>query len=382
MLSNSMFYRRIIGCAVLKQQRFASISSDVGIDIASEGSKRIIILNRPKALNALNLPMVRYLYPVLKEWNNDEKVSMVIIKGAGSKAFCAGGDVVAVTKSARARDPSQTVHKNFFREEYTLNHLIGRLSKPFVALIDGVTMGGGCGLSVHGPFRIATERTVLAMPETALGLFPDVGGSYFLPRLPHNLGMFLALTGHRLLGADVFHAGLATHYVPSDHLDNLEKELIHIPNADVNDNSIRSVLNKYHFKALPPFSLSSDLKEIEALFDGESIENIFTKLKNNGGKFASEQLRLLSRMSPTSMKITFRQLKNGARMRFDEVFTMEYRMSQRCMDGNDFHEGCRAVLIDKDRNPKWIPSTLEEVTEDMVNSYFAPLPDGCDLFLH
>lgn len=185
------------------------------IIVQEEGSKRILTLNRPKALNALNLSMIREIYPQFKKWEDGGDVSMIILKGSGEKAFCAGGDVLAVTRSAKeaASGGTSTIHKDFFREEYRLNHLIGSLSKTFVAFIDGIVMGGGCGLSVNGRFRVGTERTLLAMPETALGLFPDVGGSFFLSRLKDNLGLYLALTGYRLHGADAYHAGLATHYV-------------------------------------------------------------------------------------------------------------------------------------------------------------------------
>ncbi|TKR68250.1 hypothetical protein L596_024256 [Steinernema carpocapsae] len=259
-------------------------------------SKRLITLNRPKALNALNLPMVRSFYPQLKEWNDDKRISMVIVKGSGEKAFCAGGDVLSVTKSAKANDGS-TVHKDFFYEEYQLNHLIGTLSKPYVALIDGITMGGGCGLSVNGRFRVATERTMLAMPETALGLFPDVGGSYFLSRLRSNLGMFLALTGYRLQGADVYHAGLATHIINSSDLAELEKALLDLPSEQVNDSRVDDLLKKFRPSDVKTFSLANELQLIEKLFDGKTLEEILKKLADNNSEWAQKQLKTLSKMA-------------------------------------------------------------------------------------
>ncbi|KAJ1372737.1 hypothetical protein KIN20_034973 [Parelaphostrongylus tenuis] len=236
-----------------------STTSMSEIIIEEEGSKRILTLNRPKALNALSLSMVREIYPQLKKWDGAGDVNMIILKGSGEKAFCAGGDVLAVTKSAKeaANGGTSTVHKDFFREEYRLNHLIGSLSKTFVAFIDGIVMGGGCGLSVNGRFRVGTERTMLAMPETALGLFPDVGGSYFLSRLKDNLGLYLALTGYRLHGADAYHAGLATHYVTHHfiHLKDLQARLLSM--EKVTHEEVDSVIRKFAPSDIPQFSLES-----------------------------------------------------------------------------------------------------------------------------
>lgn len=349
--------------------------------VTSVDSKRVVTLNRPRALNALNLSMVRKLYALLRKWNNERIASLVILKGAGNKAFCAGGDVLAVTRSATANDPSLTIHKDFFREEYLLNHLIGVCAVPFISFIDGITMGGGCGLSMHGAFRIATEKTVLAMPETALGLFPDVGGSYFLSRLKHKLGFFLALTGYRLQGADVYHTGLATHYVNSSMLATLEQEILQIRDEAITSRAVRAKLKKFSEDDLPKFSLEPHLEEIEALFTAQDVEGIISNLKKSGSEFAQKQLRIFSKMSPTSMKVTFRQLLEGSKMGFADVFTMEYRLSQRFMLGHDFHEGCRAILIEKDQKPAWKPSKFEDVTDEMVDKYFEPLPGDEDLVI-
>uniref|UniRef100_A0A914I095 3-hydroxyisobutyryl-CoA hydrolase, mitochondrial n=1 Tax=Globodera rostochiensis TaxID=31243 RepID=A0A914I095_GLORO len=329
--------------------------------------KLIITLNRPKALNALSLPMIRKIYPELRNSTFD----LVLVKGKGKKAFCAGGDVVAVSKSYKANNPLDRTFEQFFLEEYRLNHLIGCLSRPYVAFIDGFTMGGGCGLSMHGPFRVATERTVLAMPETALGLFPDVGGTHFLSRLSGQLGMFLALTGYRLHGADVYHAGLATHYVESANLQRVQDELFVLSSPKCSD--IDQLLRSHGPSDVASFVLDPHLAMIDECFAADSVEGIVERLSQRADdEFAQEQLTVLAKMSPTSLKVTFRQIRMGAKLKFEEVFPMEYRLTQRFIAAHDFHEGCRAILIDKDRNPKWRPSELSDVDEAVVDAYFAP----------
>ncbi|CAJ0597250.1 unnamed protein product [Cylicocyclus nassatus] len=359
------------------QMTLSTSTSEVLVE--KEGSKRVVTLNRPKALNALNVPMIREIYPQMKQWEKNKDVNLIILKGAGEKAFCAGGDVVAVVKSAKAakEGSTSTVHKDFFREEYFLNYLIGSLSMPFVAFIDGIVMGGGCGLSVNGKFRVCTERTMLAMPETALGLFPDVGGSYFLSRLKHNLGNYLALTGYRLQGADALHAGLATHYVPSSQLGELQKKLVSLD--DVTEKTVEAAIRELQPSSVPKFSVEQQLPVIEKTFQARTVEEILENLKKENSDWSKKQVATLSKMSPTSMKVTLRQLQNGANMKFNEVFTMEYQLTQRCLEDHDFYEGCRAILIDKDRNPKWKPATLEEVTDEKVAWYFSPLGEGRDI---
>ncbi|CAO4369222.1 unnamed protein product [Caenorhabditis nigoni] len=367
----------------LCQKMSFSMSSTVRSEILVDchGSKKVVTLNRPKALNALNLSMVREFYPKLQEWNSSSDVDLVILKGSGEKAFCAGGDVLAVVRSFKDAESGKdcTMHKDFFREEYILNHLIGTFNKQYVCLIDGIVMGGGCGLSVNGRFRVATEKTMLAMPETALGLFPDVGGSYFLSRLKGNLGMYLALTGYRLLGADAFHAGLATHFVESAQLAKLEKELVSM--KDVNENSVDEVIRSFEPKKIPEFSLSKNLSQIRDAFGARSVEDILSSLDKDGSEWAKKQTAILGKMSPTSLKVTHRQITEGSKMNYAKIFTMEYRLTQRFLADKDFHEGCRAILIDKDRNPKWNPATLADVKESVIDHYFSPLPNNSDLKL-
>ncbi|OCT63927.1 hypothetical protein XELAEV_18045023mg [Xenopus laevis] len=345
---------------------------DGGCLLTKAGCAGVITLNRPKALNALNLGMIRQIYPQLKLWEEDPETYLVIIKGAGGKAFCAGGDIRAVTDAGKVGD---RLAQDFFREEYILNNAIGTCKKPYVAVIDGITMGGGVGLSVHGHFRVASEKTLFAMPETAIGLFPDVGGGYFLPRLTGKLGLYLALTGFRLKGSDVQKAGIATHFVESEKLSSLEQDLVAMKSPS--KENVADVLDSYQKKSYAaqdkPFVLAENMDKINSLFSGNTVEEIMENLKGDGSSFAMKQLQTLSTMSPTSLKITFRQLKEGASMSLQEVLTMEYRLSQACMNGHDFYEGVRAVLIDKDQKAKWKPESLEEVTEDYIDSCFTSL---------
>lgn len=295
----------------------------------------------------------------------------MIIKGAGEKSFCAGGDVRTVVEG------TVSAGKEFFRNEYRNNELIGNYKKPYIAIIDGITMGGGVGLSVHGKYRIATERTLFAMPETAIGLFPDVGGGYFLPRISGNLGAYLGLTGFRLKGRDVQKAGVATHFVESSQLAELENDLTQCKSLS----DVDGTLYKYSslLKDTSEFVLKPHLEQIEKAFGGDTIEDIVMNLHSDGSEWAMSTLKLISKMSPTSLKITLRQLQLGKTMTLRECLQMEYRLAAHCCIDSDFKEGVRALLIDKHQQPKWNPDTIEKVTQDYVNSFFAPLPDKDEL---
>ncbi|GAA6219717.1 3-hydroxyisobutyryl-CoA hydrolase, mitochondrial [Lates japonicus] len=358
----------------LKRIQGHMMSSHVEPEVLLEkvGRAGVITMNRPKVLNALNLTMIRQIYPQLKKWETDNDTDFVIIKAAGGKAFCAGGDIRAVTEAGKVGDP---LAQDFFREEYILNNAIGTCKKPYIALIDGITMGGGVGLSVHGRFRVATEKTLFAMPETAIGLFPDVGGGYFLPRLRGRLGLFLALTGFRLKGRDVQRAGVATHFVESKKIPDLEKELVDLKSPSAED--VTRVLDTYQNKSTldsdKPFVLDKHMSDIDRLFSASSVEGIMQNLKADASEFAKKQAETLSKMSPTSLKITYKQLQAGASMSLQDVLVMEYRLSQACMRGCDFYEGVRAVLVDKDQNPKWNPSTVEEVSDETLEQCFSSL---------
>ncbi|XP_030199118.1 3-hydroxyisobutyryl-CoA hydrolase, mitochondrial [Gadus morhua] len=354
------------------QAHMMSSASAPEVLLEKVGRAGVITLNRPKAMNALNLTMTRLLYPQLKEWETDEQTDIVIIKGAGGRAFCAGGDIIAVTEAGKSGDP---LAQDFFREEYVLNNTIGMYKKPYIALIDGITMGGGVGLSVHGRFRVATEKTVFAMPETAIGLFPDVGGGYFLPRLQGKLGMFLALTGFRLKGRDVQRVGVASHFVESQKISALELDLVGLRSPSNED--VSKLLESYQTQscldAEKPFVLQPHLQDINRLFSAGSVEGILQNLNTDNSAFAKKQAETLARMSPTSLKITFRQLEQGAAMSLQDVLVMEYRLCQACMRGKDFYEGVRSVLIDKDHSPRWSPATLAEVSDHSVDQCFSPL---------
>uniref|UniRef100_A0A9J8A7D8 3-hydroxyisobutyryl-CoA hydrolase n=1 Tax=Cyprinus carpio carpio TaxID=630221 RepID=A0A9J8A7D8_CYPCA len=365
-------YRLRSACRLQRIQGHV-MSTKAGSEVLFEkvGNAGVITLNRPKALNALNLTMIRHIYPQLKKWDKDSETDLVIIKGAGDKAFCAGGDIRAITEAGKAGD---SLTQDLFREEYILNNTIGTYQKPYVALIDGITMGGGVGLSIHGRFRVATEKTLFAMPETGIGLFPDVGGGYFLPRLQGKLGLFLALTGFRLKGRDVQRVGLATHFVQSDKIVSLQKDLVDLKSPSNSD--VAQLLDSYQeqmgflymfvFVGLLLFCCFR-------LFSAGSVEEIMENLKKDGSAFALKQTETLAKMSPTSLKLTFRQIQEGERMSLQEVLVMEYRLSQACMRGNDFYEGVRAVLIDKDQSPKWKPSTLSGVSEQAIEECFSSL---------
>jgi len=347
------------------------------------GGAGIVTLNRPKALNALNLSMIRKISPMIEQWESDPSTTMIIMKGAGGKAFCAGGDVKSITDAARSGD--YEAGQKFFAEEYHLNYKIANCHVPYIALIDGITMGGGVGLSVHGMERVCTEKTVFAMPETAIGLFPDVGGSYFLPRLSAHLGMYLALTGYRLKGRDVYKAGVATRMVHSNTLPYLEKELVSMKTPT--NQEIIDVLRRYHLncdtgRERDYLILRDHEDAIRRCFLAGSVEQIYQNLEKEGTEWAEAQIKTLNRQSPTALKVTHRQLIEGAKLHLDECLEMEFRIGSTCLRGNDFPEGVRAAIVDKDRNPSWNPKTLAEVTPEMVNSFFAPTPGVTDLDVH
>lgn len=341
-----------------------------------KGCAGVITLNRPKVLNALSLDMIRRIYLQLKKWEQDPETLLIIIKGAGEKAFCAGGDIKALLEPLKT---GQNAVRDFFREEYILNNAIDSCRKPYVALIHGITMGGGVGVSVYGQFRVATEKSVLAMPETAIGLVPDVGGGYFLPRLQGKLGYFLGLTGFRLKGRDVYTAGIATHFVDSEKLVMLEEDLLALKSPS--KENIADVLESYHTKSRIDQDKSYILEHMDKInrcFSANTVEQIIEYLQQDGSPFALEQLKVINKMSPTSLKITLRQLMEGSSKTLQEVLLMEYRLVQACLVNHDFPEGIRAVLVDKDRSPKWKPADLKEVTDEDLNYYFT-FPGSNDL---
>ncbi|XP_019696113.1 3-hydroxyisobutyryl-CoA hydrolase, mitochondrial isoform X2 [Harpegnathos saltator] len=338
------------------------------------GDCGVIILNRPKVLNSLNLSMIKKIHPILKQWESSKR--LVMIEGAGDKAFCAGGDVKSITTVLHEPN-GETFGQEFFRREYTLNHYISVYKKPFIAFINGITMGGGVGLSVHGKYRVATEKTLFAMPETMIGLFPDVGGTYFLPRLKGKLGLYLGLTGHRLKGVDVLLAGIATHYVPSEKLPDLKHDLSTSPNDSIND-----ILIKYQPKLNCEFSLAPHMSQIEHCFSAPTIEEIIERLKEDDSEWARKNVEILFQMCPSSLKVSKKAIDEAKEKSLAECLKIEYRLAYTALDkASDFYEGVRALLIDKDQKPMWKPSTLANVTNEYINKRFAPLPVELELEL-
>ncbi|XP_077655215.1 3-hydroxyisobutyryl-CoA hydrolase, mitochondrial isoform X2 [Urocitellus parryii] len=273
----------------LRMSKHTEAAEDVLLE--KKGCAGVITLNRPKLLNALNLNMAQKIYSQLKKWEQDPETSLIIIKGAGGKAFCAGGDIRAISDAVKAK---QKLAEIFFKEEYILNNAIASLQKPYIALIDGITMGGGVGISVHGQFRVATEKSVFSMPETAIGLFPDVGGGYFLPRLQGKLGYFLALTGFRLKGRDVYRVGIATHFVDSEKVSMLEEDLVALKSPS--KENVADVLETYHTQSKidqdKSFILEDHLDKINRCFSANTVEQIIENLQQDGSPFALEQLKL------------------------------------------------------------------------------------------
>ncbi|MEZ5757897.1 MAG: enoyl-CoA hydratase/isomerase family protein [Emcibacteraceae bacterium] len=325
----------------------------------------IITLNRPHVLNALSTSMCSILDNQLKAWEENASVKAVLIKGAGGKAFCAGGDVRAIVEQGYENN---SLAPEFFSTEYKMNARIYHFNKPFIALLNGITMGGGVGVSIHGSHRIVTENTLFAMPESAIGLIPDVGGSYFLPRLPGALGLYLGLTGARLKGSDILYAGIGTAYMSAEKLPDLIETLIEedITGHDDVDRIIARYAEDPGASSLDEFR---DL--IDAAFSENTVEDIFDHLSIIDHNWAGETLAVLKKMSPISLKVITEQLFRGAKLEFDDCMKMEFRIVYAISSyDSDFYEGVRAVLIDKDHSPNWMPSTLDQVTTEMVLAHF------------
>jgi len=334
----------------------------------------LITLNRPKALNALTHGMILELEKVIPGWEKDPSIKAVVLRGAGDRAFCAGGDVTNLYRESRDPQGRGTLRRDFFYDEYIVNRRIYRYAKPWISLIDGIDMGGGVGLSVHGSHSVASEKFLFAMPETTIGLFPDVGGGYFLTRLQGALGTFLALTSHRLKIADAVWAGIVDAHVPSAKMNALQAALgaadISGPGAH---QQVDAVIAKFTADPGLP-ALPAMMHDIDRCFSAESVAEIEAKLKNHGSVWAQKQLAALLKLSPLAMSITLEQLKRCANRSFEDTMTIEYRMSQACMrPDHDFFEGVRALLIDKDQKPKWNPPTIGEVTRGMVEAHFKPV---------
>ncbi|GAQ87660.1 Hydroxyisobutyryl-CoA Hydrolase [Klebsormidium nitens] len=355
------------------------------------GPVRVVTLNRPKALNALNTPMMKQLARTLRNWEARPHARVIILKGAGppGRAYCAGGDVRAVYEMGKAGRHEEC--KQFFRWEYNVNNFLAEMQKPVIAWMDGVTMGGGCGVSINGPIRIATENTVCAMPECAIGLHPDVGASWFLNhRSPllrdSSIGMYLALTGARLDGANMVALGLATHWMPSERLPLLIERLGAL--RDFSRDGIESVLYEITERptvdqADPNVSILARRKVIDECFANYSVEHIIGALRKAarepGNKWVEDILASMQKASPTSLKITHRSIERGRSLTLSKALKTEFRLTYRCLEKPDFYEGVRAMLVDKDMKPKWQPKALTEVKAGEVAWYASPLPEGEEL---
>jgi enoyl-CoA hydratase len=317
-----------------------------------------ILLNRPEALNALDLAMIRACAAALEAWRDDPHVHAVVIEAAGDRAFCAGGDIRALRQYTV--DGEHQKAETFFREEYTLNLTIATYPKPYIALIDGICMGGGIGISVHAPYRVATEHAAFAMPETAIGFFPDIGATFFLPRLPGRLGTYLGLTGVRMQGSDAVHAGLATHFLPRDRMPALSQAL-------AEDGP--GVLGAYA-APLPVFSLAGQRSVIDRCFGADSMSEIMPRLHALHDDWAMKTMTMLRAASPSALCWTLMALRRGANMTLTQCQAAELALTRTTMRHPDFSEGVRAMVVDKDRKPHWQPAEIDAVDGAAIAAMF------------
>jgi len=330
-----------------------------------DGVAGVISLNRPKAIHALTLPMCEAMSAVLAEWANDDAVKAVILDHAEGRGFCSGGDINLLRESAL--NDGGEAGRRFFFEEYRLNHQMFTYAKPIVAFMDGITMGGGVGISQPAKYRVATENTRFAMPETGIGLFPDVGGGWYLSRLDGRVGQFLALTGARLDGAECLWAGLATHYLPAEALPEAKARIIA-------GHDIGGVLAAMAIKPPEP-KIAAHEAAIRKHFASDKLEDILASLEADDSEWAAKEVATLRTKSPQASKVSLRQLAQSAALdTFDQNMAMEYRIGARVLVLPDFAEGVRAVIVDKDHAPKWNPPAPEGVTPGMLDAIFAPLP--------
>jgi len=335
--------------------------TDPHIKSEKRGCLGLLTLDRPQALNALTHGMIQALASQLQGWAMDDAIKVVAIRGAGEKAFCAGGDIRAVQQAVIAGQSADGA--DLLRDEYRMNALIGAYPKPYIALVHGITMGGGAGLSVHGSARLADETLSFAMPETAIGFIPDVGSSYFLSRLPDQMGMYLGLTGNRIGLGDALEAGLVTHAVRKGDFEAVIDGLSQ-------GAPLEKMVQPFAHKPAPG-TLREHRRSIATFFGGVSVEAILERLDRDGSDFARDVSRDIRSRSPTSLKLVFRQLRRARELTLEQCLAMELRLALRVLEAHDFREGVRAALVDKDRDPKWQPSSLAAVGD--LGKFFAPL---------
>jgi enoyl-CoA hydratase len=340
---------------------------DGDILVREAAALRRITLNRPKALNALTLDMVEAILGLLRSWARDDAVGAVLIDGAGERGLCAGGDLRALYDAALSKD--YALPQEFWASEYRLDVLIARYPKPVVAIMDGMVMGGGVGISAHAAHRVVTERSAVAMPEVSIGYFPDVGASFLLARAPGRVGFHLALTGERIGAADAICCGLADVHIPAARLGELRSLLADCGTA----HAVRARLDEMSAPAVPG-KLAAARPWIDICYGAADIEEIVARLERSENNDARAALAILQRMSPTSLKITLRNLRSALSFEtVEQSFQQDYRLSLACIAEHDFVEGIRAAIVDKDRNPRWRPDKLEDVTADIVERHFRPV---------
>lgn len=341
------------------------------------------MLNRPKKLNSLNGSMVRKIVPRLAAWEKSDMANIVVMKGAGEKALCAGGDVAALAQQNAGEEDGWKKSAEYFAEEYRLDHYIATYDKPYIAFMDGITMGGGVGLSIHAPLRIATEKTVFAMPETTIGFFPDVGASFFLPRMNGSVGTYLALTSERLTGPNVFYTGIATHYLHSTSLPDVEARLGELRFNDSDSKSdrlaiISQTLEEFAtgFPHDQPMQISGEIREaIDRCFSKNNVADIIKALNEERGgaveEWAQKQLATLKKRSPTAVHVALRQMRVGGKWDLVETFNKEHQIASKFMQHPDFTEGVTALLVRKEA-PKWQPESLEAIpaSDDVSKPFF------------
>ena len=341
-----------------------AVPTEPDVLIEKRGGLGRIVLNRPRAINALNHGMVRQIAAALAEWSGDDAVRAVVITGAGERGLCAGGDIVSIYHDAK---DGGTGSREFWREEYLLNAAIARYGKPYVAIMDGIVMGGGVGVSAHGSVRIVTERSMIGMPETGIGFVPDVGGTYLLARTPGELGTHIALTTARLSAGDAIACGFADHFIPSGKIEQFIDAL--------STTSVQEALGAFTEPA-PASELLAQQDWIDAAYSADTVADIVARLRGSGVPEAEKAAEQVRSKSPTACAVTLKSLRRARQAgSLEEVLDDEFRVSVACLNSPDLVEGIRAQVVDKDRNPQWSPATIEEVDPAQVDAFFAPLGD-------
>ncbi len=330
----------------------------------------VITLNRPQVLNSLNLNMVQMIHEQLVKWEENDDIKLIVLKGKEARAFCAGGDIKSLYE---AKDDEKVLKyaQDFFKEEYQLDEYIAQYKKPIIAYLEGIVMGGGVGLAIHSDFRIVTENTRWAMPEMNLGFFPDVGAGYFLNQAPHSLGKYLALTGEMINGREAVHIKAADYLLTSENAEKLFNELNHVKFKDEVEKEVALLIDKYKTENIQSFNLFEHEDEINRHFSHETVEEIIESLENDSSEFSNSTRHTLLGKSPVSLKVANQQLAVCKNKRLEEVLTLDYILAFNFLRHDDFYEGTRSVLVDKDRTPNYEYKLLSDVSDEFVDSFFS-----------